>query len=288
MNRTDPVADDPVANVEMAAAWDGEEGDDWTEHAGRYEAAGRYLGPHLGIDGLVTATSRVLDVGCGTGALTLEAARAAPSGLAVGLDLSSRMLAYARERARAEGVGNAEFLRADAQVHPFEPAAFDVAISSFGAMFFNDPVAAFANIARALVPGGRLALLAWRPLEENGWLMTIRAALALGRTLPAPPLGAPGPFGLADPARVGEVLGAAGFTDVDVTAVDEPVYLGRDAADGWAFVRTMGIVRGLTGGLDEQARQTALDNLRAAVAAAETPEGVLLPSAAWSVTARRP
>ena len=114
------------ANVEMAAAWDGEEGDDWTEHAERYEASGRHLRPRLGLGALVTSTSRVLDIGCGTGRATLDAARAATEGLAVGVDLSSRMLAYARDRARAEGVTNAEFLQTDAQVHPFEPAAFDV------------------------------------------------------------------------------------------------------------------------------------------------------------------
>lgn len=276
------------ANVEMAAAWDGEEGDDWTEHAERYEASGRHLRPRLRLGALVTSTSRVLDIGCGTGRATLDAARAATEGLAVGVDLSSRMLAYARDRARAEGVTNAEFLQTDAQVHPFEPAAFDLAISSFGAMFFHDPVAAFANVHRALAGGGRLALLAWRPLEENGWLMTIRAALALGRTLPAPPVGAPGPFGLADPSRVREVLAAAGFSDVDVAPVDEPIYLGRDAGDAWIFVRGQGIVRGLTGGLDERSKQQAIDNLRQAVEEAATPEGVLLPSAAWLITARVP
>jgi SAM-dependent methyltransferase len=288
MDVADMDVAEALANVEMAAAWDGEEGDDWTEHAERYEAAGRYLWPRLGLGALVTATSRVLDIGCGTGHSTLEAARAAPEGMAVGVDLSSKMLAYARHRAGEEGVANAEFVQADAQVHPFEPAAFDVAISSFGAMFFNDPVAAFTNVGRALAPGGRLALLAWRPLEENGWLMTMRAALALGRTLPAPPLGAPGPFGLAGASRVREILQAAGFTGVKLAPVDEPVYLGRDADDAWTFVRGMGIVRGLTGGLDDRSKQQAIDNLRRAVDEAETPEGVLLPSAAWLITAQAP
>ena len=151
-----------LANVEMAKAWDGDEGNDWTEYADRYEASGRYISPHLDLGALVASRSRVLDVGCGTGRLTLDAARLASSGLAVGVDLSSRMIAYAGDRARAEGAANVTFLQADAQVHPFEPAAFDVAISVFGGMFFKDPVAAFANVHRALTEGGRLALLAWR------------------------------------------------------------------------------------------------------------------------------
>lgn len=277
-----------VANVEMAAAWDGAEGDDWTEHADRYEASGRHIAPHLDFSALVSATSRVLDVGCGTGRLTLDAARVASAGRALGVDLSSRMLAYAHDRALAEGVGNAEFLRVDAQVHPFEPAAFDIAISMFGGMFFNDRVAAYTNVHRALAPGGRLALLAWRPLEENEWLLTMRAALALGRDLPAPPTGAPGPFGLADAGQARDVLGTAGFVDIDLTPVDEPIFLGRDADDAWTFaVHGMGIVRGLTGGLDAGDKQRALDNLRQAFEQAESPAGVLVPSAAWLITARR-
>jgi SAM-dependent methyltransferase len=277
-----------VANVEMAAAWDGAEGDDWTDYADRYEAAGRYVAPHLHLGALIRDTSRVLDVGCGTGHLTLDAARRASAGLALGVDLSSRMLAYARDRALAEGVHNVEFLRADAQVHPFEPAAFDVAISVFGGMFFNDRVAAFTNVHRALAPGGRLALLAWRPLAENEWLLIMRAALALGRDLPAPPTGAPGPFGLADAGQVRDVLGTAGFADIDLMRVDEPMFLGRDADDAMTFaVQGMGIVRGLTGGLDAGDRQRALDNLRQAFEQAESPAGVLIPSAAWLITARR-
>ena len=277
-----------VANVEMAAAWDGDEGNDWTEHADRYEASGRYIAPHLELGALTTSSSRVLDVGCGTGRSTLEAARLASSGLAVGVDLSSKMLAYARGRAQAEGVDNAEFLQADAQVHPFEPDTFDVAISVFGCMFFNNPVAAFTNVHRALAPGGRLALLAWRPLEDNEWLLTMRAALALGRNLPAPPLGAPGPFGLADPDQVRDILGTAGFVAVDLERVDEPILFGRDTDDAWAFaVQGMGIVRGLTGGLDAADKQQALDNLRRAFEKAESPAGVLVPSASWLITARR-
>ena len=95
-----------------------------------------------------------------------------------GLDLSTRMLELARQRSADEGLDNVTFVRGDAQVFPFEPAAFDVAMSSFGAMFFNDPVAAFTNIGGAVRPGGTLAMLAWRTLPENDWLMSLRAALA--------------------------------------------------------------------------------------------------------------
>jgi SAM-dependent methyltransferase len=176
-----------IANVDMARAWDGEEGERWTAQADRYEAAGRRHDGRLTGAGLVASGDAVLDVGCGTGRSTRDAARVAAPGPVLGVDLSSQMLEEARRRAAAEGLANVSFEQADVQVHPFADGAFDAAISSFGAMFFADPVAAFANIGRALRPGGRLAVLAWRDLGRNQWVTAIRDALALGRALPEPP-----------------------------------------------------------------------------------------------------
>lgn len=123
------------------------------------------------------------------------------------------------------------FDQVDAQVDPFPPAAFDLAVSVFGAMFFADPAAAFTNIARALRPDGELALLAWKGLEHNEWLVAIREALSLGRALPAPAVGAPGPFGLANTAFTQRVLTEAGFEDVCVDEVSEAIRLGNDAEE---------------------------------------------------------
>ncbi|MGH9286473.1 MAG: class I SAM-dependent methyltransferase, partial [Acidimicrobiales bacterium] len=178
---------DSIANVEMAAAWDGEEGARWVEHAEKYERAGRRQWEWFLRGDFIAPGDRVLDIGCGTGRSTRDAARRAPAGSALGVDLSARMLERARQVAAAEGLTNVGFDHADAQVYPFPAGALDIAISSFGAMFFSDPAAAFANIGRALRPGGRLAMLAWRELARNEWVTAMRAALAAGRTLPAPP-----------------------------------------------------------------------------------------------------
>ena len=276
-----------VANVEMAAAWDGEEGERWTEYADRYEAAGRRIWPVFVDSRPIRDGDDVLDIGCGTGRSTRDAARLTPSGRVLGVDLSARMLDLARRRSAEEGLTNVRFEQADAQVHPFEAEAFDVAISAFGAMFFGDPVGAFGNIARSLRPGGRLALLTWREVSRNEWLTALRDALALGRQLPEPPPSAPGPFGLADPAHVRHVLGAARFEDVDLRPVDEPVEFGTDADDAFSFVRTMGMVKGLTKDLDDAEKARALDQLHDVLKRHETAEGVLLSSSAWLVTARR-
>ena len=276
-----------IANVEAAEAWDGHEGAHWAEHAARYERSSVRHRPHLLNAAIIRPGDRVLDAGCGAGLSTIEAARLASQGSALGLDLSSQMLARARERAAAEDVGNVTFEQGDAQVHPFEPGAADVAISLYGAMFFGDPVAAFTNIARGLRPGGRLALLAWRALDQNEWLSTVRGALALDRDLPTPPPDAPTPFSLADPDRVRTRLTAAGFDDIQLDAVDEPAELGDDADDAFAWFSTVGIVNGLLDGIDEAGRAQGLDNLRGAFKEAETSEGVLLGTAAWLITATR-
>ncbi|MDQ3570827.1 MAG: class I SAM-dependent methyltransferase [Actinomycetota bacterium] len=276
-----------VTNVDMARAWDGEEGARWAEHAERYEATGLRQWERFVATGLIVAADAVLDIGCGTGRSTRDAARLASSGSALGVDLSVRMLERARELAAAEGVTNVHFLHADAQVHPFEAAAFDVAISNFGAMFFADPVAAFANVAGALRAGGGLGMLVWRELGRNEWVTAVRAALAMGRQLPEPPPGAPGPFQLANGDDVRRIVADAGFVAVELESVDAPVYLGANVNDAFAFVRTMGMVLGLTQDLDERARRQALERLHDTLAVYETEGGVLLGASAWLVTARR-
>jgi len=276
-----------IANVEMAKAWDGEEGDHWTELADRYDAAGARMWKRFLDADLIAAGDRVLDIGCGTGQSTTDAARASGSGAVLGVDLSARMLGLAQERTRAAGRANVEYLQADAQVHPFDADAYDIAISRFGAMFFADPSAAFANIARAVRPGGRLALMSWKGLAQNPWLNAIRDALAAGRDLPVPPTGTPGPFGLADPDEVRALLTGAGFDDVELVAVDELMYLGRDGDDAWDYVRQMGIVKGLTESLDDETKAEALAKLRQVIDAHATDEGVLIAAGAWLITARR-
>ena len=277
-----------IANLEMAAAWDGEEGERWTEYADRYEATGTRIWTVFVDHRPIHDGDHVVDIGCGTGQSTRAAARLTPSGEVLGVDLSARMLDRARRRSAEEGLTNVRFEQADVQVHPFDAEAFDVAISVFGAMFFGDPVAAFGNIARSLRPGGRLAMLTWREVSRNEWLTALRDALAVGRQLPEPPPSAPGPFGLADPAHVRHVLGSAGYEDVDLVAVDEPVELGTDADDAFSFVRTMGIVKGLTHDLDDAEKARAFDQVHDVLKRHETAEGVLLSSSAWLVTARRP
>jgi SAM-dependent methyltransferase len=276
-----------VVNTDQEAAWNGHEGDVWTEEADRYDrASARHL-ERFDQAGLVQEGDAVLDVGCGTGGPTRMVARRSATGPVLGIDLSARMLGLARARSAEEGLSNVTFERGDAQVCSFGPATFDLAMSSFGTMFFSDPVAAYTNIGGTVRPGGRLALLAWRTLPENEWLMELRGALAMGRDLPMPPPEAPTPFSLADPERVRRLLEPAGFDAIETTPINEPMDLGTDADDAMAFAATMGLVEGLTQDLDPDQKREAMANLADLMAAHETADGVLLPSAAWLITARR-
>ena len=273
------------SNAEQARAWDGDEGSYWAERADAFDASmARYQAPLLDAAS-IGRSERVLDIGCGTGRTTRDAARRAASGWALGVDLSAAMLDVARRRAWREGLRNVTFVQADAQVHPFEEASFDLALSRAGAMFFGDPVAAFGNIARALRPGGRLVLLVWQPVERNDWIGEISGALRAGEPLPAPPPGAPGPFSLGDPARVRAILGAAGFTEPDLAGLAEPLTFGRDPDEACTFI--LGLTGWMLEGQEEPARAAALSALRRTVERHHTEAGVQFGSAAWLVTARR-
>lgn len=276
-----------IANVDMAAAWDGDEGDGWARDWKRYDRSIQRYQNRLLTASTIDASDQVLDIGCGNGESTRAAARVAVDGSALGIDLSTRMVERARELASREGPANVAFERADAQIHAFEPKAHDVAISRFGAMFFADRIAAFANISHAIRPDGRLVLLAWQELDRNEWLVEIRAALAAGRELPTPPAGVPGLFGLADRESVEVDLRAAGFAQVVVEQVEEPVWAGSDADDACLFFSNTGLARGLLQDLDDAARASAIGSLKETMVEHETADGVEFGSAAWLITAQR-
>jgi len=232
----------------------------------------------------VQSDEQVLDIGCGLGQTTCEAARLARAGSALGVDISESAIARARELARAQGVPNVTFERADAQVHRFPPERFDLVMSRFGTMFFQDPVVAFANVGRALRPAGRLVMMVWQGPERNEWDVAIRQSLA--GTAGSAAAGSDA-FSLADPPAVTGILEAAGFADVAFTDVHEPVYYGPDVAVALDWVRGFACTSDMLRRLDPAAAARALGQLREMLAAHLSGDGVWLDSRAWIVSARR-
>ncbi len=231
----------------------------------------------------VRPPDHVLDIGCGAGQTTRQAARAAVAGSALGVDVSAPAVERARLLARAEGIGNVTFTRADAQLHPFPRRRFDLALSRFGTMFFVNPVAAFTNIGQALRPAGRLAMLVWQARELNEWHVAVHRALAGPQ---GHATAGPDPFSLADPPAVRRILGAAGFADIALTDVGEPVCFGPDVAAAFAWVRGFGCTGELLDRLGPAAAAQATDRLRETLAAHLTGDGVWFGARAWLVTAR--
>jgi SAM-dependent methyltransferase len=270
------------SNADQLRAWDGSEGAYWAAHARRFEEALARYDESLLDAAAIQPGERVLDVGCGTGSTTRAAARRAAPGSALGVDLSAAMIEVAR-RTSAD-LPEARFEQADAQIHPFPAGAFDVVISRTGASFFGDPLAAFTNLARATRPGGRLVLLVWQGPAQNEWINEIAGALT-GQPPPSPPPGAPGPFGLAEPAHVRRLLPAAGFTAPELVGVREPLWFGPDADDAGEFL--IGLLGWMLEGRDEQARAQARAAMHRTLQAHTTPRGVELGSAAWLITATR-
>jgi ubiquinone/menaquinone biosynthesis C-methylase UbiE len=235
----------------------------------------------------VQARDHVLDIGCGTGQTTRQAARTAHAGSALGVDVSAPAIERARQLARAEGLRNVSFEHANAQMHRFPPERFDLATSRFGTMFFDDPVAAFANIRRALRPAGRLMMMVWQAHDLNEWDVAIHQSLGAAEGPQAGACGGPDPFSLADPSAVKEILQAAGFAGIAFTGVHEPVYYGPDVAAALDWVRGFACTSEVMKRLDPAAAACAVERLREALAAHLSDDGVWFNSRAWIVTARR-
>ena len=232
-------------------------------------------------------SDRVLDIGCGSGQTTREAARIAAAGHAHGVDSSAEMIERARQLSREESLGNVTFQQADAEVSRFPNEPFDVAISRFGTMFFADPKAAFANVGRGLRPSARLVMMVWQDHERNEWSVAIERALsepgeAVQRSEHRPDI-----FSMADPAHVERILDYAGFSKVTFDEVHEPVFYGRDVDAALDFVTGFESTRQTLLGLDERSASEAVERLRQTLSTHQTSEGVWLDSRAWIVTAER-
>ncbi len=271
--------------------WNEEGGRMWVAHIEQIEA----LSAPLSTISLERAMPKegevVLDVGCGGGVTSRHMAeRVGSQGRVVGVDISSTILAVAQER--AGHIPNLRFEVGDAQTMDLGENGFDLIYSRFGVMFFQDVIAAFTNLHRALKPTGRLMFLCWRAVEENPWIQ--QPVAAIQEIFPPPPSSstdvsdpdAPGPFSLSKSERIHHVLQSAGFTDVHVEALDESMLMG-------SVDEAVSLILGMMGPSADQMRLatheqvTALHDSMGRIAAQyETADGVSIPCAAWMVSAR--
>jgi SAM-dependent methyltransferase len=282
----------PVTNAAQALRWNGPSGEYWIEHRERHLAEHQNLTPHLFRSAAIVQGEKVLDVGCGCGDTTIMAALAAGgppresagrAGSAVGLDLSAPMLAVARRLAAKAGAANARFVRGDAQTCPLRRATFDVAISNFGVMFFDDPQAAFTGLAAGVRPHGRLAFLCWQDDTQNEVVAIPLRAFGAHAQLPGP--SASDLF--VDPRQITELLSGSGWEDVRVGSVNEPAWIGSNVKDVMSYICGMPVIRTLAAGLDPALTARVLEVIEEQYNVRQRPDGIWVRAAAWLVTARR-
>jgi len=286
----------PTVTEEMRAFWNGPPAERWVRLQPALDEGLEPFGRAIMDAVALEPGARVLDVGCGTGATVIElSSRVGSAGHVTGLDLSEPMLEVARERVRAAGLTNVDLVAGDAATHAFEPGSVDAVVSRFGWMFFEDPVAALANVRRAARPRGRAALVTWRQLADNPWAnVPLAAAVRIIGPVKPPKPGAPGPFALADEGRVRTVMESAGWEEVSLARFDPMMTMGQTASLDEAVELAMQIGptaralidAGATQGSD--ARERVREVLRETLAPLHGPNGVLLGTSAWVVTARAP
>jgi len=275
----------PDTAQEQNRLWNGPAGRAWVD---AQEVLDKLFTPFENrlVEAVAAGSKRqVLDIGCGTGATTLAVARQlGTTGRCVGIDISEPMLATARERAKSEGVP-ATFVCADAQTHAFEPASFDMLISRFGVMFFDDPARAFANLRRAVKNDAQLHFIVWRTPAENPFMTTAeRAAAALLPAMPPRRPDAPGQFAFADEARVRRILGEGGWSDIDLQPLDVECVLPEKALD--LYINRLGPVGMALQEADEATRTRVARVVRAAFESYVRGTEVRFTAACWRVTAR--
>jgi len=274
-------------NADQIAYWNGPGGQRWADRQAAQDILLKPIADLLIDRAKPLPGERVIDVGCGSGATTIAfGQKVAPSGHVFGIDVSGPMLERARQTVPKDLP--IEFALADATVHPFDPASFDLLASRFGVMFIADPVLSFANLRKALRPDGRLAFVCWRPLPLNEWMMLpMRAALPHMAASPPPPMLdplAPGPFAFADPDRVRGILGDAGFSAVTIDAHDALIG-GNDLEETISLSLRVGPL-GMMLRENPDSRDAVIASLRDALEPHAGPSGVFLPAAVWIVTAR--
>jgi SAM-dependent methyltransferase len=271
--------------------WTGASGDNWVLHQQRLDLMLQAFGDAAMAAANIAPGEHILDIGCGAGATSFALAeKAGADGEVLGVDISPQLIA--RAEAATPAGAPVSFRLADAATAALPPTGFDLLISRFGVMFFDDPVAAFAHMRAALKPGGRLAFACWRAPAENDWIRLPMAAIRDFVTPPPVDPLAPGPFAFADRARIEAILSAAGFADIAAAPFDATIPYGagttREAAidDALHLALAVGPLSRALADQGDDIRAKAAAAVRAAFARQPGETSILIDGAAWIVTAR--
>lgn len=276
-------------NADMDDFWNGAGGEKWLLFQEAMDESLRPFGHQALAFAAICAGENVLDIGCGCGDTTIEIARrVGADGSVQGVDISAPILARAISQAEILAASNLTFERGDAQIFPLRSQFFDLVFSRFGIMFFDDPVAAFTNLRRAMKLGGRLVFICWQPVIDNEWVTVSLDVVARHITLPPPP--GPhdsGPMSFGKPERVNSVLSAAGFTNITVSDFSPMFTIGHTIDQAVDFLTQMGPASGAIAKSDtsDRIKSEITADLRNTLSDFSHAESVTLGAATWIVTA---
>ena len=275
-------------NAKQKDFWSGKGGDYWVEKQSEMDIMLNPLGEKALVKLGLQSNSKVLDIGCGCGATTLEIAKIVSEGAVTGLDISVPMLDKAKSEAKIQGIANVDFKVIDVQVEQLGYEEYDSVYSRFGVMFFDDPFEAFKNIFSSVKVGGELSFVCWQDPSLNPWqslsLQVIREYL----DMPSPPPRSPGPFAFHEKDYVKEILEKSGFSNIsfDNNQEDITMFAGKsleEASEDYLAINP--VVTEMLKDSTDDLKSEIVESLKEAFSDFHRGDGLVFPSATWVVSA---
>ena len=277
-------------NIKQKQFWSGAGGDVWVDKQREMDIMLNPLGERV-IQGLdLKEETKILDIGCGCGATTLEIAKIVNQGEVIGVDISEPMLERATQTASDMALTNISYQVKDVQVDEMPNKYFDIAFSRFGVMFFEDPFEAFNNINHSLKDDGQLSFVCWQHASLNPWQSLSIQVIKEFLDLPAPPPKSPGPFAFEDKSYIEEILNASGFRDIEIKDNQEDIVMFsgksiREACEDYLTINP--VVTEMLKNSPSELREEILEALIGKFSDYHKDDGLLFPSATWIVTAKK-
>ena len=276
-------------NLKQKEFWSGSGGDVWVNKQSEMDIMLNPLGTKAISKLDLRKAKKIIDIGCGCGATTLEIAKQLGEGEIIGVDISEPMLARAAKNASDQSLSNANFQVLDVQVDDM-PSDFDIAFSRFGVMFFEDPYQAFSNIYKSLKENGQLSFVCWQNPSLNPWQSLSLLVIKEYLDLPSPPPKSPGPFAFEDKNYISDILNQSNFKDIEIEDNQEDIVMfsGKSIEEACEDYLTINpVVTEMLKNSKEELKDEILQALILKFSEFHNGEGLLFPSATWIVTARK-